>query len=423
MFYFFSTQLRKVCLIALCTLTSQCYDVTLVTSSLSFANGIERVPIMVADLLGDTISINILPDTLIEPRDLPPKVKQLTALHAKQVAGDIALFFDPLWYPGRDLYQRVPLQSPIKIAYTMLESTAIPYQWTRILNNFFDAAVVPDPWLLDVYRNSGVRIPLFVLPIGLYLEDFLKVALKTKPRKPFTFGVSAAAVPGKNQQTLIDTFLQEFGDSCLVRLRIHSRAGNLLEELRAYVESLNVKNVEFIGKPLSQAEYVTFMASLDCYVLLSEGEGFSITPREALVCGGTPCILSDNTAHTTICKTGFVKAIPSTRREKAYYHVFDDFVGYKFHCNIKDVRKALRDVYQNYPSYFKKALQGREWVKQRYEYNGRKQEYLTLVNPLKVRLGNSNSLNGGCLTTTSQLLYSKYLGILSKRSYLKRKKA
>ena len=124
-----------------------------------------------------------------------------------------------------------------------------------------------------------------------------------------------------------------------------------------------IKNIEIIEALLPHKQYIGFLQSLDCYVLLSKGEGLSFdTLREALALS-KPCIISDNTAHHTIAKTGFVYAVPSNIKEPAKYD-FGVF-GYQFNCKVEDVQKALREVYVNYNLYLQKAEQGRNWV-QRY---------------------------------------------------------
>ena len=57
-------------------------------------------------------------------------------------------------------------------------------------------------------------------------------------------------------------------------------------------------------------KYIEFISTFDCYVNLSKGEGFSIPPRESLALG-IPCIISDNTAHKTICDSGLVLPVTS----------------------------------------------------------------------------------------------------------------
>lgn len=73
---------------------------------------------------------------------------------------------------------------------------------------------------------------------------------------------------------------------------------------------------------------------------------------------GISCILSDNSAQKTICATGFVRAVPSTLQEQAYYPCFNTCLGYYYNCKLEDARLALKDMYERYSSYLKKRMKG-----------------------------------------------------------------
>ena len=141
-----------------------------------------------------------------------------------------------------------------------------------------------------------------------------------------------------------EAFLAEFGTDPSVQLRIHSRSGlkndfdlqTLKNKINRRKEIIKLeklsfgknqltRNVEILLSSLPGSEYKSFLQSLDCYVLLSRGEGFSLTPREALALG-KPCIITNNTAHQTIAKTGFVYVVQSRLPEPASTSTLDSAV-------------------------------------------------------------------------------------------------
>jgi len=155
------------------------------------------------------------------------------------------------------------------------------------------------------------------------------------------------------------------------------------------------------------------MRSFDCYVSLSTGEGFAIGPRESLALG-IPVIITNNTAHKTICQEGFVKSVPSNIIIPGTYYDFEnDQKGYGFDCSIDDAARALKEIYDNYDFYLNKAQKGREWVKQYLKENMTK-KYLNLIKPTKILLGNKNIITDDYLMTNSISLYQKYLKIIYK---------
>ena len=294
----------------------------------------------------------------------------------------------------------------------MTEADALYPAWVDSINEHFDAVVVPDPFLVKVYKNSGVKKPVFMIPIPVYMDEFLTKPVKTKPQNIFAFGISCTLSDNKNHEMVVDAFIAEFGNTPNIVLKVHTTGLNdhgirLKEKLKL----MKIKNVLLTIAPLPWLEYVEFMSSLDCYCLVSKGEGFSLTPREAMA-AGIPCIVSNNTSHMTLCNSGLVYSVPADIKET---HINGDRkCGNNFNCRIEDVRKALRDVYYNYQYYLKKAQLAREWVKQ-YHGNSLKPKYLNLFKPRKILWGHHDEVTDDYLVTTDVKLCRKYLA-LSKLS-------
>jgi len=426
------------------------YDVTLV-GFVNSADGIGRHPILFKECLENKVKINFLSTRNIAP-DVEDSQLGLPRLNPanKNDIGAVSILTDILGDQKLNIYKLVP-ESIIKIAYTMFESTCIPNNWASILNDNFDMAVVPDQFLVDIYKKCGVKIPIFVLPLPLILNEFLKLKQRTTPHKPFVFGMSGGFWKRKNHMRVLEAFAAEFGNRSDVKLRLHGRFGqeDIIQALADKIREYNLTNVELIVKPYNWDEYIEFFKSLDCYAFLSMGEGFSITPREALACG-KPCILSDNTAHNTICDSGCVRVVPSNIPVSAFYDCHYDAycyanygcaynltygknydaahndgidnqiellcrsgnVGYQFDCTTQDAQEAMRDVYQNYSLYTKKACEGRKWVKQ-YLHKNLCERYVSLVKPESIILGEENIIGDNFLMTNSKTLYEKYRYILS----------
>jgi hypothetical protein len=393
-----------------------------------FGDGIGRQSIGLIDCLKNDLSIKFVNTrkkykSLVgagEFQDVPEDVVAIILQDNQECECSVAILEDVLsnGNPAKpeSYYQTMPDDS-IKIAYSMFEASAIPHDWPMILNNHFDAVVVPDNFLVEVYKNSGVTIPIFVIPLGIYIDEFLSKPIKEDHHYPFTFGFSGAFFDRKNHRMLLHAFVQEFGNRPDVALKMHGRFGDILyKELEGFVATSGVTNVELRNKPLSWQEYREFIGSLDCYVSLSKGEGFSITPREAMA-QGIPCIITNNTAQRTLCASGFVRSVESEVREAAYFSHLKQYVGYNFNCTLSDARSALRDVFDNYPFYKQKAKQAREWVQQ-YLYKNLRKRYLNLIKPSKIFLGAHDTITDDYFMTKSEVLYEKYQKTF-KKSYEK----
>lgn len=381
------------------------YDVTVIGAA-GHADGLARISVGVMELLKDELKINCRP-THMNLKDIHRDVQKII-LRSKKTPGTVSFFCSALWYSSApSLFKKVP-NSKIKIAYSMLESTCIPPEWVAILNSNFDAVVVPDHFLVDVYADSGVTIPIFELPLGMYLDDFLQRPKRQRPSYPFVFGTTVSCDERKNYTLMIQSFAEEFGNAEGVVLKLNSRQGSS-GYYRELIESLGVSNVIFTHEVLNKEQYVEFMDSFDCFINISKGEGFSLCPREALALG-IPCVLTGNSSQITICDSGLVRAVPSTILEPTnYWGMFGgQQVGFFSTCDKEDVKVALRDVYANYSLYLDKAEAGPEWVSQ-YRWPNLRKKYLSLIKPKKIRRGDFNVITDDYLMTNSPTLYKKYI--------------
>lgn len=383
-----------------------------VVGYIKHANGLGRVTMTWIDLLSRELDVHFV-DTrpqFSSFEDVPQKI--VSVVKKKNKIAPISLLTDNIWLPQHTIYESVP-ESTIKIAYSMCESTKIPKPWVTALNAVFDAVVVPDPYLVNVYRSSGVKIPIFVIPIALYLHDFLKAPLKKEQHAPFVFGVSAALSKNKNISLLVSAFAKEFGNRPDVVLKIHTPWAGNVEEIKNLVRKLKVKNVHIAVGALPWEKYIDFMKSLDCYVLLSRGEGFSITVREAMSLG-LPCIISNNTAHKTICATDLVYGVPSTIERPSDNEFYKVDVGNNFDCHESDVRKALSAVMKQYQKNLTGANARRNWTK-KYLPENLQSLYVSLIKPPRILLGDDNEITSEHLRTNSKSLYKKYKALQKKR--------
>lgn len=404
-------QNNKISFFLILIFSLSCFGISdlVLVGNLKPYSGLGKLPLLIINCLKTNVAVRYSSTPGFCELNGIPKNQQKIFKQSFCGFSKFSIFTDILYMRGGTSVNYIP-PSIVKFAYSMFESTGIPKQWVKILNNKFDAVLVPNDFLVKVYLDSGVNIPIFVLPCPLNLEDFFNQKNNLKKRNIFTFGMSGGFWHHKNHMKLLEAFSKEFGNNPNFLLKLHgkkTRFTDIDKQLKDKITELRLTNVELIAEELSQQEYINFMQSLDCYVLLSKGEGFSITPREALALE-IPCILSNNLAHKTICDSGLVCSVKSDIKEPAYYAYLDKVVGFQYNCEITDVQKALRNVYENYSFYKDLAKKGKCWVKQ-YTCEMLKNSYLTLVKPKEILLGKENKINENFLITNSENLYHKYL--------------
>ncbi len=385
--------------------TLNAYDVTIV-GAIKFEDARGRLPIGFIDILKDDIKINFSPikGYPLDVDNLDTRIKDVV-LNADKIPGDIAILFSSVCLHCASFMPN----SFIKFNYSTFESSAIPKYWISYANKNFDAILVPDKSLVKAYKKSGINIPVFLIPPGLYLDQFLDKPIKTTKNTPFIFGIVAGFWPHKNHELLIKSFLNKFDQNHQVILKIHGNSADAKTLSRIKELIKDKQNIELINKKLNQNELVDFMSSLDCYVLVSKGEGFSVTPREAAALG-VPTIISNNTAHKYLCKTPYFIPVKSDIKELSSFNkdLGGADCGYSFNTDQKDLENILEDVYENYDYYITKNRLAREWVQQ-YNYKNLKFKYLNLIRPIKIILGPENLITDDYFMTDSKDLYEKYM--------------
>jgi len=374
------------------------------------SDGLGHQSVEIINTLKDIVRVGYRATSPSLYQDVPLAVQKIMKKKYKRL-GKVVLYEDIIHPFSHTFFQkRFDLSHPkqLRLAYSMFESSRIPPRWVHNLNLYFDAVIVPDKHLVAAYQNSGVTLPIFVLPLGLNLQPFLQLPLKETAHQPFVFANFGTCIERKNHLGLIQAFYEAFGNDPHVTLWINCKYAKdqLFETLQNKVAELGSNNITLTNHCYTKAEYIDNFHKIDCYVSLSESEGFSIQPREAMALG-IPCIVSDNTAQSTICQSLLVETVASNFETPAYYEQFHDVFGVRYQVDTAAAKNALRTMYDDYSKYLSQGEQMRRWALQ-YDYPQLRALYLTLIKPKKVTLGSENLLQEGELVTSSPALYKKY---------------
>jgi glycosyltransferase involved in cell wall biosynthesis len=403
---------------------SQC-DLTVV-GRVQMADGIGRQAVELIQCLENDLEISFVPLNSFGVSSLGrvgKKTRQFLADSGRTHPGKVLIFEEILKLPPRDgtapqdfwqKYQLPPLDdTQVRVAYSMFESSRIPSEWVGILNQHFDAVIVPDVFLVEVYKNSGVKIPIFVIPLGLDLSSFLERPLKAKAGKPMVFANFGTCIARKNQVVLVKAFAQAFGDNPDVQLLLGWKSGYSLyaRDVERELANYNLHNVRLEKGGVDRSRYVQRFCNIDCYVSLSKGEGFSIQPREAMALG-IPTIVTNSTGQRTICSCDAVRTVPAPLRPPAAYSFFTGVFGVYEDCTVADAAEALRDVYNNYEKYLKTAELRRNWVAS-CSYENLRHAYLCMLKPKEIRLGACDKLTKTGIMTSNKKFAEKIARVLA----------
>jgi len=396
------------------------------------ADGIGRQTAELAKMLAHDYKVRIVSNSIVLD-DVPREVKKILNTEYKGL-GKVVIVEESLWAPdGRAeridrMFDTVAQDDQIRFAYSMIESSRVINEWAMMLNLYFDGVIVPDPFLVEAYRDSGVTIPIFYVPLAVDLKDFINRPLKKKKEKgPMVFANLSTAIERKNQALLIKAFAKALGNNPNAALVINSRYNDITtrNKIMDTLAECKCSNIFYSDIVLRKDAYLKLFENIDCYVSLSTGEGFSIQPREAMALG-IPVIATNNTAQSAICKTGLVRSVKSEILQPAHYYNHRLPTGYQFNCTLEDATAAIKDVYLNYDYYLSKGVESRKWASTfSYSNENNIKSYQTIVNPKDVVLGNENTITNDCIITDSKELQEKYQRLIlnqKKKSKTKKKK-
>lgn len=166
-----------------------------------------------------------------------------------------------------------------KTAYfTMYECSKLPAQYVRNLNQA-ELVIVPCEWNKVWFKESGVRKPIHVCPLGYDPTVFYPTPKADKG--PTVFGVAGRmrhCARRKGIAEAVDLFLKTFPKDPDVRLHVKIHPDDPLKA----PEDPRVKIFKGHMEPYELSQWI---AGLDCYVTLSRAEGFSLWPLQAMACG------------------------------------------------------------------------------------------------------------------------------------------
>jgi len=249
------------------------------------------------------------------------------------------------------------IKSKVKIIYTMFESTSIPSNWIKYLKKA-DLVLVPSKFCQKAFLTKGIKTE--VVPLGY---DTTAYNYKQKEQhKEFTFLHYNSFNTRKGWDIVFKAFTEEFKIDEPVKLIMKTVKQNLPFPI---IKS-EYPNIEVIKKEMSRTNLANLIHSSDCFVFPSRGEGFGLTPLEALATG-TPVIIPNGSGMSEYFNSEYFYKIDIECMKPAMYAKFDSKdTGEMIEPSKDSLKKQMRYVYENRQKAIDKAKKGAEWVKKNY---------------------------------------------------------
>lgn len=250
------------------------------------------------------------------------------------------------------------IESPYRIIYTMFESDKIPSDWPEYLNAA-DEVIVPSKWCADVFKKSGVNAKVVPLGYDDNIFKFKERENKAEEHKPFTFLHYNAFNLRKGFVELFKAFVKEFDPSEPVRMIFKTT----LDHLPLPITKEKYPNIEIITGKTSEEELANICKRADAFVFPSRGEGFGMTPLEAMATG-LPTIVPNAHGITEYFNTDYMYEVKVKEMTPATYSRYkNQDVGKMVLCDVNDLAAKMRYIYEHQKEAMEKGRRAAEYVK------------------------------------------------------------
>jgi hypothetical protein len=171
-----------------------------------------------------------------------------------------------------------------KIIYTPWESTGLPDGWLEKFNSVDEVWATSD-WTAQVYKNAGVKTPIYVYEHGI--SKGWQQPVRRERSDVLKFLHMGEPAPRKGGQMTVDAFREVFGtrEDVSLTLKCHWKnfTGTWVDGHPQRTEKLN--NVQVFKDEFYDFELVNLFLDHDVLVYPSWGEGFGLIPLQSLATG------------------------------------------------------------------------------------------------------------------------------------------
>ena len=253
-------------------------------------------------------------------------------------------------------------QTGFRVIYTMFESDKIPDEWHPYLESA-DLILVPSKWCQATFKAAGFETT--VLPLGYndIVFEYTPRDNKRNTRQTFNFLHYNAFNIRKGFPEVFKAFTEEFDRTEPVRLILKTVQTEY--EIPTFLRNIGDQypNIEVISGRLPGDEMQKLMERSDCFVFPSRGEGFGMTPLEAMATG-MPAIVPNAHGITEYFNGDYMYEVKVDHYCPALYSRYKNMdVGKMVVCSVEDLRRQMRYVYEHQAEALEKGKRASEYVK------------------------------------------------------------
>lgn len=295
--------------------------------------------------------------------------------------------FDILCFLGIDIWRYADIFKPLselRKAKRFKWVSIFPYDLQNIREDWVNWIKAFDfPYVYSRYGYNKLKKEISNIEYfrpALYEKDlFIPNKNKKEIRKKyftmlgehdFIFGFIGRNQFRKEPHKLIKAYFQLKQEIPNIKLYLHTEMQEGVFNLTQNALDCGGKTGDILTKtqgiPYNRKQIVDIYNSIDCYINCSQQEGLSWTVLEAMSCG-TPVIASNSTSHIELVKgAGVLVPCKEDSQLPLITERGSSWVETKA-CRVKDIKKAMKIVYENDALRERKAKQGLErakkWIK------------------------------------------------------------
>jgi len=253
-----------------------------------------RGNILALHSLGVPITLSPVSFEKVRP-DLGEEGKLLESLVNKEIDYNVVII-----HTTPEFWAKKKEAGKVNVGYTIWETSKLHPDWKGYINQNVQKVLVGSTFNVDVFKNSGVEIPIGVVPHGINMDEFEDVEpyeIGGISDDTYVFYSIFQWTERKHPIALVKAFWYAFQnpeeDVALV-LKVY-RGDYSDKEKQAIRETVKrLKHVTpmdyhpkmyLILDMLSNEEMLGLHARGDCYASLDRGEGFGLCPFTAGACG------------------------------------------------------------------------------------------------------------------------------------------
>ena len=258
------------------------------------------------------------------------------------------------------------------ICYTTWETDLLPTDWVAKINKYSDECWVTAHRIKKIFEESGIKVPVKVLPPTLFPEDIdavekpidsehLDPIINNLRPKNFCFYSIFQWIPRKNPDALLEAYVSEFDASEPVTLLLKAyRVDHSPAETKAMIQLINNLTIEMgcgrellpdillIHEALSNESMRAVHKMGDCFVLPHRGEGTGLPIVDAIMFnnpiittayGGPEDFLTDYN------KSKLSYQMRPVRNAIWAYNYFNCYMNWA-DVSIKDLRRRMREAFE-----------------------------------------------------------------------------